>query len=149
MAHFLAQSYHKQNINEHTYFCPNVLSKRRVVRPINATDILDQFSPADPCGTTTLETMACEKPVLTYYKKDYIISAFDEEAPIPNSFTKDEICSNLLTIVRNADYRTEVQEKSREWIIKTHSSKNVLLRHLEILELSILLSQEPRNILGK
>ena len=111
--------------------------KNQLIRYYNASDIiLDQFT-LGSWGTSTPEAMSCGKPVLMYYKKDYIMRAFGEEPPIPNSFTEDDIYSNLLAIAKDADYRAEIGKKSREWVIKTHSSRIVGLRHLDILKSSI------------
>jgi glycosyltransferase involved in cell wall biosynthesis len=111
--------------------------KNQLIRYYGAADIiLDQFT-LGSWGTSTPEAMSCGKPVLMYYKKDYVMRAFGEEPPIANSFTEDEIYSNLLRIARDADHRAEIGKKSREWIIKTHSSRIIALRHLEILKSSI------------
>jgi hypothetical protein len=72
-----------------------------------------------------------------YYKKDYIMRAFAEEPPIPNSFSEDEIYENLLVLAKNEDRRIELGKKSRDWIIRTHSSRIVALRHLEILNQAV------------
>ena len=107
--------------------------KNMLIKYYNAADVvLDQFT-LGSWGTSTPEAMACEKPVLMFYKKDYIIRSFGEEPPILNSFTEDEIYSNLIKITRNREFAIELGKKSREWIIRTHSSRVVALRHLEIL----------------
>jgi glycosyltransferase involved in cell wall biosynthesis len=108
--------------------------KSHLIDYYNASDIiLDQFV-LGSWGTSTPEAMSCGKPVLMFYKKDYIIRAFGEEPPILNSFTEEEIYSNLLKLTKNRDFRYSLGMKSREWIIKTHSSRVVAQRHLEILE---------------
>lgn len=111
--------------------------KNQLIRYYNAADIiLDQFV-LGSWGTSTPEAMSCGKPVLMYYKKGYIMRAFGEEPPIPNSFTEDEIYGNLLMLAKNEDSRAELGKKSRDWIIRTHSSRIVALRHLEILDQAI------------
>src|SRR5213593_1025734 len=97
--------------------------KNMLIKYYNAADVvLDQFT-LGSWGTSTPEAMACEKPVLMFYKKDYIIRSFGEEPPILNSFTEDEIYSNLIKITRNREFAIELGKKSREWIIRTHSSR--------------------------
>ncbi len=111
--------------------------KNQLIRYYNASDIvLDQFI-LGSWGTSTPEAMCCGKPVLIFYKRNYIIRAFGEEPPILNSFKEEEIYSNLLKLAKDADFRAEIGRKSREWIIKTHSSQVVAQRHLEILESSL------------
>lgn len=110
--------------------------KNQLIQYYNAADvILDQFV-LGSWGTSTPEAMACGKPVLMFYKKDYILRAFGEEPPILNSFTDDDIYSNLIRL-RDREFAADMGRKSREWIIKTHSSKVVALRHLEILKTAV------------
>jgi glycosyltransferase involved in cell wall biosynthesis len=108
--------------------------KNHLINYYNASDIiLDQFV-LGSWGTSTPEAMSCGRPVLMFYKKNYILRAFGEEPPILNSFTEGEIYSNLLKLTKNRDFRYSLGMESREWIIKTHSSRVVAQRHLEILE---------------
>ncbi|MGN6349047.1 MAG: glycosyltransferase, partial [Candidatus Nitrosocosmicus sp.] len=97
---------------------------------------LDQFV-LGSWGTSTPEAMCCGKPVLIFYKQEYIIRAFGEEPPILNSFTEDEIFSNLVKLGENVDFRKEMGKKSRDWIIKTHSPDVVSKMHLDIIESSL------------
>ena len=107
--------------------------KNQLIQYYNAADIvLDQFV-LGSWGTSTPEAMSCGKNVLMFYKKDYIMRAFGEEPPILNSFTEEEICENLLRLAKDRDLRERLGRESREWIIKTHSSRVVARRHLEIL----------------
>ncbi len=54
--------------------------------------VLDQFV-LGSWGTSTREkaAMSCGKPVLMFYKKEYILRAFGEEPPILNSFSEEDI----------------------------------------------------------
>ena len=97
---------------------------------------MDQFV-LGSWGTSTPEAMACGKPVITFYKRNYILRAFGEEPPILNSFTEDDIYSNLLKLAHSPEFVTDIGRKSREWIIKTHSSRVVALRHLAILQKAV------------
>lgn len=108
--------------------------KNQLIQYYSAVDIvLDQFV-VGSWGTSTPEVMSCGKPVLMYYKKDYIMRAFREEPPILNSFTEEEIYSNLVKLANDADLRNELGRESREWVIKTHSPRLVAHKHIEILE---------------
>lgn len=112
----------------------NPVPKNQLIQYYNIADIvLDQFV-LGSWGTSTPEAMCCGKPVLIFYKKDYILHAFGEEPPILNSFTEDEIFSNLVKLAENPDFRKEIGTKSRNWIIKTHSPEVVSKIHLDILE---------------
>jgi len=110
------------------------MPKNRLIEYFNAADIvLDQFV-VGSWGTSTAEAMSCGKPVLMFYKKEFIMRAFGEEPPILNSFTEDEICSNLIKLVENPEFRNEIGQKSREWIKKTHAPQKVAEMHLKVLE---------------
>lgn len=108
--------------------------KNQLIQYYGASDIvLDQFT-LGSWGTSTPEAMCCGKPVLMYYKQEHIMRAFNELPPIPNCFTEDDICNSLLYLARNTDARLNLGKQSRDWIIKTHHSKIVAERHMEILE---------------
>jgi glycosyltransferase involved in cell wall biosynthesis len=114
------------------------VAKKQLIRYYNAADIiLDQFI-LGSWGTTTPEAMSCQKPVLMFYKDEYIKRAFGENPPILNSFTEEDIFSNLVKLAKDPDFRISLGKKSREWIIKTHSPEIVAKNHLEILNQSIL-----------
>jgi len=120
-------------LSEHMVWIKPV-PKNRLIEYYNAADIvLDQFV-LGSWGTSTPEAMSCGKPVLMFYKKEFIMRAFGEEPPILNSFTEDEICSNLIKLVKNPEFRNEIGQKSREWIEKTHSPQKVAEEHLKVLE---------------
>jgi glycosyltransferase involved in cell wall biosynthesis len=115
----------------------NPVPKNQLIQYYNIADIvLDQFV-LGSWGTSTPEAMCCGKPVLIFYKREYILRAFGEEPPILNSFTEDEIFSNLVKLGENVDFRKEMGKKSRDWIIKTHSPDVVSKIHLDIIESSL------------
>ena len=119
-------------ISENIYWIKPV-PKNELIKYYNAADIiLDQFV-LGSWGTATPEAMSCQKPVLMYYKEDYINRAFGELPPILNSYTEEDIYSNLVKLASDIDYRISLGKKSREWIIKTHSPDIVAKKHLDIL----------------
>jgi glycosyltransferase involved in cell wall biosynthesis len=108
--------------------------KNQLIQYYNAADIvLDQFI-LGSWGTSTPEAMSCGKPVLMFYKKNYIIRAFGEEPPILNSLTVEDIFTNLVKLAKDKQKIIDIGRKSREWIIKTHSPRLVASKHLEIIE---------------
>jgi len=65
--------------------------KNQLIQYYNIADIvLDQFV-LGSWGTSTPEAMSCGKPVLMFYKKEFILRAFGEEPPILNSFSEEDI----------------------------------------------------------
>lgn len=108
--------------------------KNQLIQYYNASDIvLDQFV-VGSWGTSTPEAMACGKPVLMFYKKNFILRAFNEEPPIINSYTEEEIFSNLVKLGKDTELRKDLGEKSRQWVMKTHSPELVATKHLEVLK---------------
>jgi glycosyltransferase involved in cell wall biosynthesis len=113
------------------------VAKKQLIRYYNAADIiLDQFI-LGSWGTATPEAMSCQKPVLMFYKEEYIQRAFGENPPILNSFSEEDIFSNLVKLAKDPDFRLSLGKKSREWIKKTHSPEIVAKNHLEILNQSV------------
>jgi len=120
------------NISDKVHWIKPV-AKKQLIKYYNAADIiLDQFI-LGSWGTTTPEAMSCQKPVLMFYKEEYIKRAFGENPPILNSFSEEDIYSNLLKLTKDADLRRSIGIQSREWIKKTHSPEIVAKKHLEIL----------------
>lgn len=108
--------------------------KNILIKYYNVADVvLDQFI-LGSWGTSTPEAMCCGKPVLMFYKKEFIQRAFGEEPPILNSFKEEEIYENMMKLAKDVDLRKQLGENSRKWIIKTHSPKTVSLKHLEVLD---------------
>ena len=108
------------------------VAKKQLIKYYNAADIiLDQFI-LGSWGTTTPEAMSCQKPVLMFYKEEYIKRAFGENPPILNSFSEEDIFSNLVKLAKDPDFRISLGKKSREWIKKTHSPDIVAKKHLDI-----------------
>ncbi|MGB9167968.1 MAG: glycosyltransferase family 4 protein [Nitrososphaeraceae archaeon] len=120
------------NISEKVNWIKPV-AKKQLIGYYNAADIiLDQFI-LGSWGTTTPEAMSCQKPVLMFYKEEYIKRALGENPPILNSFSEQDIFSNLVKLAKDPDFRISLGKKSREWIIKTHSPDIVAKKHLQIL----------------
>ncbi len=108
--------------------------KNQLILYYNIADIvLDQFV-LGSMGLSTLEPMSCQKPVLVFYKKNYIARAFGEEClpPLLNSFSYEDIYSNLLKLAHDKDLRNKIGHQSRKWIAKTHSLEVVASKHLEL-----------------
>ena len=113
----------KLNIEENVYFHPNIMSKPRLIRFINACDIiLDQFF-LGGYGTTTLETMSCGKPLITYVNLGKLKKFHDKLPPIKNTFTELEIYQAMLFLC-NKEQREKLGKNARNWIIENHSFKS-------------------------
>jgi len=113
-------------INEHIYFHPYIVSKRRLVRLINAADIIfDQFSASGAYGTTTMETMACGKPLITNIDWKRLKAHVPEKPPIIEAKSEEDILQGMQSLC-NSELRETVGQAARDWILSTHSESNFL-----------------------
>ena len=121
-------------ITDYVYFHPYVVSKPRLVRLINAVDIiLDQFGPAGMYGTTTIETLSCGKPLIINIDWQKMQSYFDSKPPVMYARTEDEIL-DAMSALCNSEYREEIGKKQREWVISNHSAEKNLSKIIEIMK---------------
>lgn len=113
-------------ISEHIYFHRNVVSKRRLVRLVNAADIiLDQFIESGAYGTITMETMSCGKPLITYIDWNKLKTLIPDEPPVIKAKNEQDILEGMRTLC-NSDVRAKVGQASRSWILSNHSEKKFL-----------------------
>jgi len=115
-------------IEEHIYFHPYVVSKPRLIRFINSSDlVLDQFGTVvgGAYGTTTIETMACAKPLITHIDWEKYAGIFSRKPPVMSAFTEEEILEAMILLCRNNEAREKLGNDAKEWIIENHSNKNL------------------------
>jgi glycosyltransferase involved in cell wall biosynthesis len=121
-------------ISDHIYFHPYVVSKPRLVRLVNAVDIiLDQFGSTGAYGTTTIETMSCGKPLIINIDWQKMQQFFDSKPPVMYANTEDEILEAML-ILCNSESREDVGKKEREWVISNHSAEKNLSEVIEFIK---------------
>ena len=90
--------------------------------------VIDQFE-AGAFGGITPEAMACEKPVLVYYREDVHDWCFENHPPVINVQTEVEIFDALTALKNDAESRQRAGEKGREWVLKEYSIKQLVERH--------------------
>lgn len=115
------------------------LPKNQLIRYFNAADIvLDQFV-LGGWGTTTPEAISCGKPTITSWAgKDrqdepYIIRAYEQKPPLLHAWHEEEIYHILVKCAGDIEFRHESANQCREWIMKTHGSRTVASKHLQVL----------------
>ena len=127
--------------NKVTWIKP--VSKNKLIQYYNATDVVIDQTEVGGWGTTTPEAMSCGKPTITSWKgegeknRDDVLNCFNEIPPIIHAWSVDEICENLIKVASDEQYKNELGQKSRNWIIKTHHPRIVAEKHLEILKESL------------
>lgn len=122
-----------EGIAERTIWLP-LVTKFQMVAYYRAADIvLDQFN-IGTFGLTTPEAMACAKPVILHFTPQIHSWCFSEMPPVLEAQTADEIYERLRELVRDPNYRHDVGQKSREWVIRYHGWERVADLHIEIYE---------------
>jgi len=121
-------------IVENVHFHPHAASKPRLIRLINAVDIvLDQFGPTGAYGTTTIETLSCGKPLLINIDWQKMKSFFETRPPVMDAGTEDEILASM-TALCNSEKRESVGRSEREWVVSNHSAEKSLSKIVESLK---------------
>lgn len=113
------------NLREHTFFLPHILSKKRLRTFYSAADaVIDQFK-VGAYGTSTMEAMACGKPVIIGLDISRYAPYFSELPPFVTGKSDEEIYLAMLKLSDNkGDVCRQISRKSREWIMEFHGTKN-------------------------
>ncbi len=118
----------KDNNGENSVmFLPYALSKRRLARFHHAADVvLDQFT-LGIYGTTTLEAMACEKPVIANIDSEMYGGHFQHLPPILQAGSEDEIFNAMKKAADNPESLAAIGKESRKWVLSEHVSRPINL----------------------
>jgi len=104
---------------DHVICKMGIFSKKALRNYIDAADVcIDQFTHGG-LGTFALESMSCAKPLITYYTSDKHFH-FDQDPPVINSFSEDEIAESIVFCSENSDKLAQTGHNSREWIKRYH-----------------------------
>ncbi len=125
-------------IEKDLYLLPYTLSKPRLIKFYNTADaICDKFvtKPSYGFGTSTLEAMACAKPVITFIDiEKFRLFAPNFSPPlIFNILTEDEIFNQMKKLVENKKLCREIGQQSREWVIENYGEGSIK-KFIKILE---------------
>ena len=107
------------------------MAKLRLLDYYNAADVvLDQFS-IGTFGTTAVEAIACEKPVLIYLRPEIHSWCFPEMPPMINVRQPEEIYAACKRLLEDKSYAQTVGRRGRKWVEQYHSWEIVADRLLE------------------
>ena len=123
------------NIQNNVIFNPNLLSKHRLAKFYNASDVvLNNFS-NNTYGSTDVEVMACGKPLITNIEMNFFKEHLGEEPPILHAFTEDQIYEKMVLVIQDK-LSNDICTKSTNWVKKHHGFAQVkeLFDHLKTLE---------------
>ena len=79
---------------------------------------VDQFTHGG-LGTFALESLSIGKPLITHYNAEKHFR-FEENPPVINSFSVEEIAEAIRFCVDNPNEMKALGEKSRSWLCKYH-----------------------------
>lgn len=111
-----------------------LMLKRELIRFYHASDIiLNQFN-LGAFGLTTLEAMACEKPVVLHFTPKIHEWCFPEHPSIVSACTEQEIYQKTVELVRDAKLQGMISRKSREWFKRYHSWERIADLHIQLYQ---------------
>ena len=111
-----------------------LISKFQMVEYYRAADIvLDQFN-IGTFGLTTPEAMACGKPVVLHFDPKVHAWCFTEMPPVLQAQTSEEIYEQVRRLIIDPEFRRQIGEKSREWVIQHHGWEKVANLHIELYQ---------------
>jgi glycosyltransferase involved in cell wall biosynthesis len=117
------------------------VAKPKLIEYFNAADIiLDQFpEPSDAhqiwgaWGTAALEAMSCGKPLLLYYDLRGVDRYVGERPYALHSLSVDDICMNLKSLIESPSLRTEIGQKSRDWVRRMHGHEVIAGKYKQLI----------------
>jgi len=116
----------KLELDDHIGFMHS--QPKRVLRDIycSVDVVLDQFSAIGSFGTTVVEGLACEKPVVSHIDPGvhaWCKDVLPELPPVCQAFTEEEIYQQLVSLGKSKGDRKKYGKKGKDWIKKWHSSQ--------------------------
>jgi glycosyltransferase involved in cell wall biosynthesis len=114
------QMIREANATEQVTLLSYAMSKTRLIEFHNMADVvLDQFA-FGSYGTSTLEAMACEKPVIGHIDADKYRTHLRQLPPNLQANTEQEIFDKMKWAAENPDRLRVLGRESREWVVNNH-----------------------------
>ena len=125
-----------QDLERNIIFLPTV-GKRRLIDYYRSADcVLDQLI-YGYYSATSLEAMATSKPVIMKIRQENYHPLYNGDVPpILNVKEPKDIVRHLEDLYHNPDYRRDLGENARRWLVKNHSDTLLTRRLLGLLALT-------------
>ncbi len=111
-------------LTEYVTFIPPMTEAQRIEYLQMADVVIDQFDPGS-FGLGAIETLLVGKPLITYFRNDFIAGSYADNPPVLNARTAEEISKRLLE-VRDHLLRKNISASARQWALKYHSREAVI-----------------------
>ena len=110
-----------------------IMNKQKLVKFYNASDIIFDHVNLQSYGTTPLEAMACEKPVIAKLpSKDIVEFCWGHDIPpLIDVQSEEQILQTLKEFHGDKCLREKAGRTSREWVIRHHNWRLVVDKQIE------------------
>lgn len=109
-------------IADRVAFLPTV-GKKRLVRYLQAADVVIEQFVLGYYGTSGLEAMACGTPVIMRLEREQYDSLIDAGAPpILHAENGQEVEQQLYRLYTNSELARDTGQRTRDWFLAAHSS---------------------------
>jgi len=133
-------------ISDHIDFI-GPLSKEEMLNYYNICDVVaDQFI-IGSIGAVSLETMLCEKPLISFIDQDLHEKLYPKSPPILIASNSEGVTSQLEKL-QDKELRLNLGKEGRKWVLENHSPE-LISRKLLIIYESILNNESIEEIRNK
>jgi glycosyltransferase involved in cell wall biosynthesis len=133
----------------HQFIFLDPVGKKRLIDYYRSCDlVLDHFT-YGYYGATGLEAASVGKPVLMKLRQEHYAPLYREDvAPMVNCFTPQDVQTQLLRLVDNAQLREEIGDRLRQWLVRTHGEEKTVPLMLALLRLAAENVQLPSDLVS-
>ncbi len=109
------------------------MSKPLLIETYNKADaVFDQFV-IGGYGTTAPEAMACERPVVIFFRPFWNMKCYGEIAPVLNASNDEEICRRMIEL-EDPQTRIKYGKAGREYVLRHHDPRKLAGQYLKLYQ---------------
>ena len=118
-------------LRDRTVFLPNALSKSRLVRYLQAADVVVDQVMLGSYGTSALEAMSCSRPVVMHLDAARFDGRFPRLPPVRSAERAADVARELRALIDQPRRRDQLGAEGRAWVVEHHGD-SVARRLLEL-----------------